>query len=79
MSGYGRRRRLAGVRTGEDLVSTLETSLRETDRAANYIRPKTVTHTQFLPPARDNEGLLMYVKGITRRMYYSDGSTWRQI
>lgn len=79
MSGYGRPRRFAGSRKAEDLVSTIETGMREMSRAAPYVKPKMANDTSLLPPARDNEGVFMYVKGTIRRMYYSDGSTWRQI
>lgn len=79
MSGYGRPRRFAGARKGEDVISTIETGIREASRAAPYVKPRTVNHTSQLPPARDNTALFMFVAGVTMRMYYSDGSTWRQI
>lgn len=54
-------------------------AMRENDRARGIVQPFNLSHTSKLPPARDYEGRIYYIGGVTKRLYMSDGSTWRQI
>jgi len=52
------------------------TILRLIDRSMQIVKPKPVHHVALLPPARDNEGRIMFVAGATKAFYYSNGTSW---
>lgn len=50
--------------------------LRMQDRSNRVLSPKPVQHVSQLPPARDNAGRIMYVGGVTKAVYFSNGTAW---
>ena len=53
--------------------------LRNQDRSNTTVQPKAVNHISQLPAAHKYPGRMVYVAGITKAFYYSNGVSWAAV